>query len=304
MILLWGLEEDRTFQSVLNVLRKRDAEFTFVNHASIASTSVKFSTTPTLSYFLTVGDNKLDLDSFSAAYLRPYDHRLYEEGTADPRPTLGGPDVVYHLLMSWAEHTKAIIINRPSADATNHSKLFQSVTIRECGFSVPESLVSNDLVSIREFEAKHGSLIYKSMSCVRSIVKVLDTDALANLGSFGPILVQQRIRGTNLRVHVVGSSVVACQSNSTAIDYRYAECRMEACELPTNIAAQCVDLTKRLGLIVSGIDLMRAEDGQYYCLEANPNPAFGAYDHDGMSSVAHLVVDRLMESNKPLQMTH
>ena len=71
MILLWGLEEDRTFHSVLNVLRKRDAEFTFVNHASIDSTSVEFSTTPKISYCLTVRDQKLDLDSISAAYLRP-----------------------------------------------------------------------------------------------------------------------------------------------------------------------------------------------------------------------------------------
>jgi len=301
MILLWGLEQDRTFGSVLKILREQDADHLFVNHAAIGRTELEFTTLPKPTYRLTLDRRTYDLEEFTSAYLRPYDHRLYEDPGVGASPrALGAPDVVHHLLMSWAEHSRALIVNRPSADATNQSKLLQATMIRQCGLDVPESLVSNDLEAIRAFRVRHGSVIYKSMSSVRSIVKELDLAALERVGSFGPMLVQQRLFGLNVRVHVVGSEVVACANHSSSIDYRYGECHVERFELPADVTAKCVELTRRLGLIVSGIDLIRTSEGVYYCFEANPNPAFGAFDPNGHADVARLVAARLLAARTPL----
>ena len=303
MILLWGLLEDDTFRSVHDRVRRRHVKLAFVNHASIGRTRLEFDSLPEPHYRLSCGDKSYELNEMSAAYLRPYDHRLYAEPgsrTAKVEP----PDVVHHLLMSWAEHATGVIINRPSAEATNQSKLYQAMAIERSGLQVPESLVSNDMEEIESFAARHGRVIYKSMSSVRSIVRELDVRSLGALGAIGPALFQQRIIGRNVRVHVVGDATVACGIESDATDYRYGMARMALCELPSDVAQKCATLTRELGLELSGIDLMVTADDQYYCLEVNPSPAFSVFDVASNGTIAELVAERLtaMAAVPPLTM--
>ena len=170
MIFLWGLLQDDTFRSVHDCLLRRGVEIAFVNHALIGRTRVEFSGLPEPDYRLSCGKRVYELNSMSAAYLRPYDHRLYEDEKTSDRK-VSPPDVVHHLLMSWAEHTTVMTINRPSAEATNQSKLYQAMLICRAGLRVPASLVSNDVEEIERFTAEQGRVIYKSMSSVRSVVR-------------------------------------------------------------------------------------------------------------------------------------
>ncbi len=296
MILLWGLMEDATFRSVHDHLLLRRADFAFLNHASIRRTRVEFHTKPEPAYLLHC-DRTIDLDDVSAAYLRPYDHKLYEAEAADQTGsrTLSSPDLVHHLLTNWAEHTDATILNRPSAEATNQSKLYQAGFIVESGFLVPDSLVSNDSSTIADFVGRHGQVIYKSMSSVRSIVKQLDLADLPSAGPMGPALFQQRVLGTNVRVHVIGDQAIACAIESEGTDYRYASARMSPITLPRGVAARCVALTRKLGLVLSGIDLIVTPRGEYYCLEVNPSPAFGCFDIDPEHSISQSVAETLMQ---------
>lgn len=292
MIFLWGLLEDDTFRSVYDCLQRRRAEVVFVNHASIGRTGVEFASLPEPRYWLRCGKQSFDLNAMSAAYLRPYDHRLYEE-PGSRTEKVEHPDLVHHLLMSWAEHATGLIINRPSAEATNQSKLYQAMAIERSGFRVPESLVSNDAEEIEHFAARHGQVIYKSMSSVRSIVQELDVRSLRELGAIGPALFQQQVLGRNVRVHVVGDEAVACVIDSEATDYRYGPACFARSTLPAEVAQKCVAVTRALGLELSGIDLIETPDDQYYCLEVNPNPAFSVFDRASNGIVAGLVADRL-----------
>jgi len=293
MILLWGLLQDDTFRSVHDVLHRRGARIAFVNHADIGRTSVEYQSAPDPGYRLRSGDNRYELEAMSAAYLRPYDHRLYDDVKLRER-NVSKPDVVHHLLMSWAEHTAATVINRPSAEATNQSKLFQAMAIRQFGLKVPESLVSNDAEEIERFAAVHERVIYKSMSSVRSVVEELNLQSLSALGAMGPALFQQRIVGRNVRVHVVGEETVACAIESDATDYRYGKARMTPHVLPDEVASRCVNVTRGLGMVLSGIDLIAIADDEYYCLEVNPSPAFSAFQTASSRSIADLVADKLM----------
>ena len=81
---------------------------------------------------------------------------------------------------------------------------------------------------------------------------------------------------------------------SDGVDYRYAPSIIEPVEIPEEIAGRCVALTKRLGLILSGIDLIVAGD-DYYCLEVNPNPAFSYFDVSPDRPIAYAVAKRLMQ---------
>jgi len=233
----------------------------------------------------------------SAAYLRPYDARDYDDGSEKPDTMQMIPhaSLVHHLMNAWADSSSATIINKPSAEATNHSKLYQAISIRASGFLVPDSIVTNDRDRIREFQSKHGSVIYKSMSSIRSVVKELRPGALDVIRNLGPVLFQQRIVGRNIRVHVIREKTAACAIQSDGIDYRYAPSSIEPVAISDDIAAKCVALTKRLGLVLSGIDLIRTPRDDWYCLEVNPNPAFSFYDVSEEKLIARAVAEALLE---------
>jgi len=92
-------------------------------------------------------------------------------------------------------------------------------------------------------------------------------------------------------VHVVGSDIFTCRITSGADDYRYAtrsemEVSIEACALAGEIADRCRQLTRSVGLLVAGVDLRQTPEGEWYCFEVNPSPAFSYFQE-----AAHLPID-------------
>ena len=87
------------------------------------------------------------------------------------------------------------------------------------------------------------------------------------------------MEGVDIRVHTVGQEVFATELNSEASHYRYAastgdSLTARAIDIPPEVASACVRLTRSSGLALSGIDLRRTTDDQYYCFEMNPSPGF------------------------------
>src|SRR5262249_55028821 len=115
-------------------------------------------------------------------------------------------------LWSWLEHTDAAVFNRPSAMATNGSKPYQAAMIEAAGFPTPPTLITTDAEAARAFWQRHGTVIYKSVSSVRSIVSRLapeDGERLPNVTAC-PTQFQKHIPGQDVRVHVVGDELFPC----------------------------------------------------------------------------------------------
>jgi glutathione synthase/RimK-type ligase-like ATP-grasp enzyme len=289
-VLIWGLPEDPPTRAVHAWLVAHGAEVVLLDHAAVADTHADFGTCPDFVHRVSHNGRWWRLENFSAAYLRPYDARAFELA---PAP-LARATLVHHLICDWAEYADTTIVNRPSAEATNHSKLRQAIEIRASGFLTPESLVTNEPRRILGLQSRYGSVVYKSLSSVRSVVKELSASDLPRT-PIGPVLVQQRIRGVNMRVHVVGHRTFACRVESDGVDYRYSRSTLVDVDLDDDVARRCVALTRRLGLLVSGIDLIATAAGEWYCLEVNPNPGFTAFDPSGREDVAKAVAELLLE---------
>jgi hypothetical protein len=75
----------------------------------------------------------------------------------------------------------------------------------------------------------------------------------------------------------VGRDVSAVEITSDAVDYRTDIDKMVLTQLPSRITENCRAVTEALELPLAGIDLIRAPDGEWYFLEANPSPAFTFY---------------------------
>jgi glutathione synthase/RimK-type ligase-like ATP-grasp enzyme len=192
-------------------------------------------------------------------------------------------------LMLLFEDLPCPVVNRVAGGMSNNSKPYQALLIAVAGLRVPATLVTSDPEAARAFRAEHGEVVYKSTSGVRSIVRRLGPERLADLDLLrdGPVQFQAYVAGSNVRVHTVGDRLFATRIVSEATDYRYARrdglsVEMEPAELPPPVAEACRRVARDLGLLHAGIDLKQTPDGEWFCFEVNPCPGFIYYErHTG-----------------------
>ncbi|MET0340205.1 MAG: glutathione synthase [Polyangiales bacterium] len=245
---------------------------------------------------------RISLSDVTGVYVRTMDDQSLPELATEPpdgalrRHVRGLHDALYR----WAELAPATVINRAGPQGSNASKIYQAQLITRHGFKTPHTLVTNQPDAARAFAALHEKVIFKSMSGVRSIVRTLDDDDLARLERIRwcPVQFQALVPGVDVRVHVVGEALFATRVDSDVTDYRYArrqggEARLTAVELPTSLAARCVALTRGLGLELAGIDLKITPDGEVYCFEVNPSPAFSYFEANTGQPIARAIARRL-----------
>lgn len=249
------------------------------------------------------------LSDFSAVYARTMDPKALL--TARRRTALH-PDArrvaraafMNELFNDWLDVAPQLVVNRPSAMASNVSKPFQAQLIAANGLKSPPTLVTNDPEAVRAFHARHGRIVYKSISSVRSIVREWrpGSGGLERL-RWLPTQFQAFIPGTNVRVHVVDTAVHATAISSDATDYRYATresatTEMSATRLPPAIEEKCIALTKALGLAFSGIDLKRTPDDEWYCFEVNTSPGYSYFEQHTEQPIADALVDYLARGSE------
>ena len=166
----------------------------------------------------------------------------------------------------------------------------------------PETLITNDPEQARDFFETRPRVIYKSASGARSIVQTMVAADVERLGSLRacPVQFQAWVPGTDVRVHVVGTEVFPTAITTTATDYRYATAqvdepaRLQAYELDDDVAERCVALTADLGLDFAGIDLKVTPDGEVYCFEVNPSPAYTYFSGQTKQPIAQALARHLM----------
>ena len=252
---------------------------------------------------ISTGDWRIELDELSGVYFRNVE--LDEPGEEEEETDLKGqayPETDARLA-AVLNSLPCKVLNRPAATYSNRSKPYQALLIRRFGFKIPKTLVTNDPAAVASFFAEcHGKLIFKSISGVRSKVRLMTK------GDFGrlvllencPALFQDYLTGDNIRVHVIGERLFAVRIQCEAVDYRYAgeegySLTMVPAVLPEDIAANCIRLTKELGLSLSGIDLKETSPGEYYCFEVNTSAAFLFYESPARPVVADALAEFLAQ---------
>jgi hypothetical protein len=300
-ILLWGLPADPPIAAVRDALQRAGCQITLLDERAVANTEVELVVGSTVGGLLRVKDETLDLAAVKAFYLRPYGlGELANIAGADQNSELWQHAVaVQDILLSWAELTPALVLNRPSSMASNDSKPYQAEWIESLGFCIPDTLITTDPEVAFEFWRQHDRVIYKSLSGTRSIVSSLTSEHVRRFDDIAscPTQFQEYIPGTEHRVHVVGEEVFACAVISEADDYRYSTERvdMQPCDLPNDVAAVCRTIAASMNLLLAGFDLRRTPEGRWYCFEVNPSPAFTCFQQVTQQPIAEAVA-RLLAS--------
>lgn len=304
LILLWGLESERPLALVHAELRSLDAPTVIVDQRDALAMTIRLSLDHGLSSMLRVEDEEIDLASVTAIYARPYDVRnLPDVQNAGPGSAEWQHALAFHeTFTAWLEMTPAFVVNRLSAMASNASKPYQMALIRRSGFQVPQTLITTDPEAVQVFWERHGTIIYKSVSGIRSVVSRFESEDLDRLADVAwcPTQFQQYIAGRDYRVHVVGTEVFAGEVMSDAVDYRYPgshPVEIRASQLPDEVEARCRQLAATLRLPVAGIDLRRTPAGEWYCFEVNPSPAFSYYQQETAQPISAAIAGLLAGSS-------
>jgi RimK-like ATP-grasp domain len=295
-VLVWGVPSEPPVAMVTAALTANGADVLVVHPREFHDQEVEVRVSAgEVSGHVRARGRTVDLGSVEGVYVRPVEPELLP-GSAD-QPN-GSPEarqarLVYDALVAFTEVAGMAggrrIANRLSSMASNMSKPYQAQAVLCRGFATPDTLISDDPDEVVEFAGRHDGVIYKSASGIRSVVTEFDPVAdRARLDRLRwcPVQFQERLRGPDVRVHVVGDEVYPALVHSEAVDYRYAmrqvgtDARLSAYRLPDEIAQRCVDLATDLDLPFAGIDLKLAPDGRIVCFEVNPSPGFPWYENE------------------------
>ncbi len=305
MILLWGLAADPPLAMVRAALSRTAYPQVFLDQQAVLQCRLSLAVDGGVSGRLETPHQSIDLAAITAVYARPYDVRQIEalQGKRTGDPDFDRALLFEDALNGWLEMAPALVVNRPSAMASNNSKPYQMERIRAAGFDVPETLVTTDATAVRDFSSLHKRVIYKSVSGIRSIVTRLGPQHQEKLPdvSHCPTQFQEYIEGIDIRIHVVSGDVFGCSIVSDADDYRYptlenGETQVRSYRIPDELADRCRRLTADLGLAVSGIDLRRTSTGRYYCFEANPSPGFSFFEEQTGQPIGDSIARLLMNA--------
>lgn len=183
-------------------------------------------------------------------------------------------------------------INDPYKNRVASNKLLQLRIAKTLGFEIPDTLITNNPKTAKEFYSKHdGNIINKPIS--QAYLEIEDgyfliyTNKITekelesiNLVSYGPTLFQEYIpKKIELRITVVGNQIFAAgidsqSSQKTMVDWRHYDFQNVlhfTFELPQRIKDICFKLVKKFGLVFAAIDMVLTPDERYIFLEINPN---------------------------------
>jgi hypothetical protein len=291
MIVVWGSLDDDPVDHVCSLLEARGAPYAQLDDCDLEELRADVTVGSRARGWLAWPGATVQLEHLHGMYVRP-------TSTATPQRRRAAM-----VVQAAASTVDAVVVNRPAAGSSNHSKPYQLMLIAQHGLAVPETLATTDPTAARAFVQSHGRVVYKSLSGVRSIVSSLrhgvDDDRLDEVTS-GPVQLQRWVEGTDVRAHIVGTKWFAHAIECDADDYRYpGPARppvIRPFDLPTQLGEHLVTLTTSLGLLVSGIDLRLAPDGTWYCFEVNPSPGYTYYEERTGQPIGSAIVDLLLTS--------
>ena len=282
--MLWGDADDPPLQRVGAELDRRGVDTIWID--SQLDIDYELAIEPNPSGWLSSAGVQVAIASIGGCYLRP----------APPPQDRVAAGAALSALVSCLP---VPVVNRPSAGRSNASKPLQLRLLARAGFEVPETLVTTTPSAVAEFSARHGRVVYKSISGVRSIVALLDPANVQRLELVrnGPVQFQRWIPGKDVRVHVVGERWFATVVVSGAVDYRYPtgpdEVEMAPVDIPVALGRRLVEFVRSQGLLVAGADLRLTPDGRWFALEVNPSPGFSFYQDATGQPIAGAIADLL-----------
>lgn len=277
MILVIGVREDFTTRYFIEFLQRHNKQYLFFEARALFDGNAEINN-DYFSYY----EKKFYYTDFSGVLNRSAAPNLRTFDDNDNQRFVRYNSLFNSLLNYKFDN----ILNHNFYCISNNSKIFQINLIKSDLIKTPQSLIlagDNIKTTLNQY-SKCKRHVVKSLSGIRSIAHEFETNEkiFSTNRSEHPVLFQELIVGSNIRVHIIDDFYFAVQISSTSLDYRYnnQDFKIAIFDLPQDIANDCVKIAKQLRLRFTGIDLIYDPDGGYYILEANPSPGWTYFEKE------------------------
>lgn len=193
----------------------------------------------------------------------------------------------------WSILDDVFWLSNPTSLERARRKILQLHFAREIGFTIPETIVTNNPREVRNFFDRCGGKIIfkaiyhefldygdKSFSIPTTLITEQHFEKI-DLIRHMPSLFQELIeKEYELRVTVVGDKIfpikIDSQKNTlTAVDWRKPEFINDMSytpfDLPNSMGEQCLSMQKKLDLSFGCFDFAKDKKGNFYFFEVNPS---------------------------------
>lgn len=321
MILILSDRRDDAVEMVLPALRRRGAPVTWWDPGDFPAlgTLTAVFTGDGHRLVLDTGTERLDLSTVRAVWRR-------RPNAPAPAGNVTAPSHRRHVVWqaeflldgAWELAPARWLPSRRDTERRAHNKIIHMARAAALGFSVPETVFTNDPAELVPFHNRTaGRLIAKQIDSGefdvdgvdhRTYTTVLTRRHLTSRHRlrYEPVILQPYIpKSVELRVIVVGDRVFAAEIDSQAShrardDWRhYDDDRVlyTAHRLPGDLERRCVELVTSLGLTYGAIDLILTPEGAYVFLEINPNGAWGFLEQRAGLPIGDAIADWLVETD-------
>src|SRR5262245_22947541 len=216
---------------------------------------------------------------------------------------------LYACWLRGLEHAGVPVVNPLVAASSVAFKPFQLRVLRRMGAPVPRTVVTNDPDEVRRFAREvggAGEVVYKPVEG-GALARVLEEEALERLELLrrAPAIFQERVRGADVRVVLVGGRVVSAveiagtEEEGRPLDFRgdpaYArgDAGYRAVRLPAEVERMCAGAAHACGLVVAGVDFKRSGEAWTF-LELNSAPRYLDVEWKTGEPITAAIVDDLL----------
>lgn len=302
MLLLIGDPDDLTLTYVRWLAAERGVEVVLLPERTYGQdwwATIDQRDERTASVAVVVGGEPLDLDAVTGAFVRMHPKPALPEGIV-----LGDAATDVYLqqrriaVALFADRLPCTVVNRPRAGRSNGAKPLHMSELAAAGFDVPAWIASNDPAAVDRFLAERcpDGAVVKAASGLRSQVRMADDAFRARLAAgTSPAVIQRYVGGHEVRVHVIGDTIVGSRVDAATVDYRFDEQPVDYRPepVPVDIADRCRAHAARHELLLAGLDFRIDADGRWWCLEMNPVPTFLPYEAATGHPIGPAVLDLL-----------
>lgn len=306
MILIITHKEDFTADFVIDKLNKRGIKYYRFNCEDIDKENYLFEKQNGFQFQVN------NLNSFHSVWFRRTKlPDLKIKGEAEKLYLLGEYDALLSNLYSQLKAKRWL--SHPNDVYQAENKIFQLRIAQEIGFSIPDTIITNQHSVLNEFIDKHNrNVIVKPLSQGRikqvDGIKTIYTnrineEIINNLASYSltPSIYQEYIeKEYELRITVVGEKIFAAKVDSqkldeTKTDWRKQKIPFEPYLLSEAVSKKCIDLLRKLNLSFGAIDMIKSSKGDFVFLEINPNGQWAWLDMEAGLNISDEIINYLTQ---------
>ena len=286
LLLIVGGESDPNTQRIADQAHLRDIPYSFWNTDLAGANQIAWDFQ---SPQLDLGDTAIHP---TAVYLR---YNVFENDSQASEQSRQHSIAAFEMIQSYVLAWPQIkILNRTSMTDSNNKCRNLRLAI-ELGFQIPETVVMGDLTPLVRMP-NPDTRAMKPLGGGAHTVSVGDVcQDLENLSQFGPMFVQEKLAGENLRVFSIGGHTFGFHLQTQSLDYRDdAAVSVVQVEVPEALKGPTLAMAKRIGFDYCALDF-RCREGMKdpVFLEVNSFPMFVRFDDAGQNCLADSVLDFL-----------